>query len=520
LLPAAEVAPITTAAYVGGQGAQMLLAPRHPEETPAQEEERRLMGASMLFGSAGGGAKAAEVGMPDVGITAAEKTGNAIAHPINTAVDLAKGPANLLDAATLRRVFGYSPREIDGTEVTGQRSLANLAQGPINRSMGAAPRDVRYGDPAAGLINNNIAAPTNFGRLQAVNQVLDDISPKVDAALAANPKTIPVDDIINDSIKDASDAIHKSKMTPMEKRTANRQLEALREEEEKGDYSLVESNDIKQRIGDAVNWEKRPAPMATPVEDAYRSAYGQIRKAIDKAAPDVAGMNLNRTNLIAAQHALQDSLLREKIGQGPLAQSMGIFNPREWGAVAGHVLSPVLAPFGHAPEVEPEVGAAAGLPPELVPTTTALQSALDALRKEPNQTPDQEALANQLEQELQKQGEAARAKARTQESMQPFKKAGSAAPTNPTNGAAPTAPAPVTGNHSGESAASTEAINRVAAEKSGGVKIFRIDTRNPKVEIPVYGVDAVDARPSPYEKIVRRDASGHEFVLSQGLKAY
>jgi hypothetical protein len=359
LIPAAGVAPEAVSAYVIHQGLKSAIEPKRPDETEAQYEERRFMGLAMVAGGFTGAAEGANA--PDAVVNAAQAgthiIGHSLAHPLDTINNL-----------TGQRVFEYSPREVEGTEVTGRRSAANLAQGPINRSMGATPRDVRYGDPAKALIDNNIMAPTNIGRLQAVNQALADISPKVDAALAANPKTVDVDSIIEDRITQAQQEVQKSKMTPAEKRTANRQLEALREEEPKeGGYNLKDANDVKQRIGDVVNWEKRPAPMATPVESAYRATYGDIKSAINKASPDVAAMNENRTNLIAAQHSIQEgALLKSKVGQGPMAHSMGVFNPQLYEAIAGHALSPILAAFGHTPEI-PEVGAAAGTPESLVP---------------------------------------------------------------------------------------------------------------------------------------------------------
>lgn len=72
-------------------------------------------------------------------------------------------------------------------------------------------------------------------------------------------------------------------------------------------------------------------------------------------------------------------------------------------------------------------------------------------------------------------------------------------------------------NASGESPASAEAISRVASEKAGGIKRFRIDTRSGK-EVPLIGVDAVDAKAGPYDRIVQRGPKG-EVTLDEGLKA-
>lgn len=73
-------------------------------------------------------------------------------------------------------------------------------------------------------------------------------------------------------------------------------------------------------------------------------------------------------------------------------------------------------------------------------------------------------------------------------------------------------------NASGESSASLEAQSRIAGEKAKGLQRVKIDTRSGK-EIPLLGVDAVDAKPGPYDQIVMRDASGNEITLDQGERA-
>jgi hypothetical protein len=75
----------------------------------------------------------------------------------------------------------------------------------------------------------------------------------------------------------------------------------------------------------------------------------------------------------------------------------------------------------------------------------------------------------------------------------------------------------VTPNGSGESAASMEAINRVASEKKGGVKRVRIDTRSGN-EMPLIGTDAVDAQAGPYDVIVQRTPQG-DVELDRGVRA-
>ena len=73
-------------------------------------------------------------------------------------------------------------------------------------------------------------------------------------------------------------------------------------------------------------------------------------------------------------------------------------------------------------------------------------------------------------------------------------------------------------NGSGESGASQEAINRVASEKTQGIKTYRVDTRSGH-EVPISGVDAVDAVAGPFERIIQRAADGSETELDAGAKA-
>ena len=75
----------------------------------------------------------------------------------------------------------------------------------------------------------------------------------------------------------------------------------------------------------------------------------------------------------------------------------------------------------------------------------------------------------------------------------------------------------ITPNVSGESAASQEAISRVASEKAKGIKRVKIDTRS-GAEMPLIGVDAVDVKPGPHDVIVQRGPDG-ETVLDKGAQA-
>lgn len=73
-------------------------------------------------------------------------------------------------------------------------------------------------------------------------------------------------------------------------------------------------------------------------------------------------------------------------------------------------------------------------------------------------------------------------------------------------------------NSSGESSASQEAINRSESEKRQGIKRYRVDSRSQR-KVPIFGVDAVDARPNEYEHIIQVDKEGNETILDSGRKA-
>jgi len=86
-----------------------------------------------------------------------------------------------------------------------------------------------------------------------------------------------------------------------------------------GEVSVPEANSLKQRIGDAVNWEKRAVPMHDLAEKVYRSAYGAFKEVVNSAVPEAADLNSNLSNLIAAKNALKELWIQEKAGRGPLA---------------------------------------------------------------------------------------------------------------------------------------------------------------------------------------------------------
>lgn len=216
----------------------------------------------------------------------------------------------------------YNPKSIrEAATGTGSSSPMNVFQGPINRSLGALVRDVRYGDPSKALVDNGITSPTTSGRLQGVTAAINQLRPQVDAALAASPKKIDIIAILDPIVKKATDEINDAAEKPEAKLSAHEDVNAMwmnaLRKAPSGIADMQTANAIKQMIGDTFNWEKRPTAMMPYAEIAFRNAYGMIKEAINKNVPEVAEKNENLSNLISAKNALIETFARETTGAGP-----------------------------------------------------------------------------------------------------------------------------------------------------------------------------------------------------------
>src|SRR5581483_9241580 len=122
----------------------------------------------------------------------------------------------------------YNPKNLqEAASGTGSNSLLNAMQGPINRSIGTAVRDVRYGDPSKALVDNGILSLTTAGRLEGVTAKLQQIKPQVDQALANSPKQIDVVKVLDPIVKRATQEINESFETPEAKFAAHNDVNAL-----------------------------------------------------------------------------------------------------------------------------------------------------------------------------------------------------------------------------------------------------------------------------------------------------
>jgi hypothetical protein len=311
----------------------------------------------------------------DMGSTAADTmaltTGNPVAPRLRELSEGARPHGDLAtpvgrdltDAATLYlgekapTATEYSPREVNYKgDIEGALRPANAAQGAINKSVSAAQRDVRFGDPAQAIIDENILTPSTIGRQQAAAQKIAELKPQLDAKLAAAPKIdiAQFGPTFNNFINKLADAA----LTPAEVNEALDEASIALDRLQKyadhnGTISAQDLNEAKQALGDRVgDWESRATAKTRPdvVRNLYHQLYGQLRDAVNDAA-GTETLNKRLSNLIALKNSLAEralSVKRGSLGTGSMAQN-GILQRAE--AAAGHVAPAAIktAQTGAAP---------------------------------------------------------------------------------------------------------------------------------------------------------------------------
>jgi hypothetical protein len=216
-------------------------------------------------------------------------------------------------------------------EMSGPLPFTKTGRAAVNLSLGAQARDVTYGNPAKGLLNEGISKLTTgdfeaykdaLRQVAAVNAKINQIVPQLNTKLAASSAQIPIADAIDQPLEDAAiDVIRNPAMTQTEKDTAIHQLGGLRQSIHhslpQGATTATPSQfqAIKQAIGDRVNWGGATA-VTDEVKPAYRDLYGSLKNAIHDAVPGAASLDERLSNLMAAQNDLLQLSKAEEVGRG------------------------------------------------------------------------------------------------------------------------------------------------------------------------------------------------------------
>jgi hypothetical protein len=248
-------------------------------------------------------------------------------------------------------------------EMLGQLPLTKAGRAAVNLSLGAQARDVTYGNPAKGILNEGIKSPLTGdfeaykdalrqganqadaaqaagGRFAAVNQRVSQLVPKLNTALSRSQAQIPIADAIDQPLNDAAiDIIHNPAMTLTEKDAALTQLGGLQQSIHQSlppgatTASPADLQAIKQAVGDRVNWGGATA-VSDEVKPAYRALYGSLKSAIHDAVPQAATLDERLSNLLAAQNDLLQTSKLEEVGRG-----MGIARGKIGSSVLGAIQS-------------------------------------------------------------------------------------------------------------------------------------------------------------------------------------
>lgn len=151
-------------------------------------------------------------------------------------------------------------------------------------------------------------------------------------------------------------------MTDDQKIAAITQLGGLQKSLKEGLGDTItpqQANQIKQQIGDRVNWGGSVA-VTDEVKPAYRAVYASLNNAVTNAVPSVAQLNERLTNLYSARSDLQSLMRKEEVQGGPGALSGGLRSVLgrvgseagrilPWGSNAAQAAGPVVRGAGTVP---------------------------------------------------------------------------------------------------------------------------------------------------------------------------
>jgi hypothetical protein len=219
--------------------------------------------------------------------------------------------ATFLAAEKAPELTEYSPKRFKGGTVEGATRPANIAQGAINKSVGAAARDVRYGDPSRALVDEGITSPTVIGRQTATAQKIAEIKPQLDAALNNAAGRVSLHGTITPILDKFLAKLEDAALSPEEKQAANDEVAVAEDRISKyadhnGTISPREANEAKQEIGSRVgDWEKRPQPVSDLVQQTYHQLYGALKDEVNRLA-GTAELNSRMSNLLSLRNALAE----------------------------------------------------------------------------------------------------------------------------------------------------------------------------------------------------------------------
>lgn len=513
-----------------------------------------------------------------VGVTALPALPGAIAlAPVPTIVSLATGYAAGKGAKAVAKHYGGDEDTQNLAEDAGnilggtaggkggallnkaRPKLSNSIVGPLVKTpVSATLENSRFGRNPAQAITDEGLVGTREGVLKQADAKVKQLSDAVDAKLQNHPSAnaqIDAGPVIDSAIDNAVNAARKTGNAGIETR-----LEALRTalktQYGKTTGTPFEINQLKRQVGEVgsdLGAFKSTDPLEASAASAMADVYGGLKRAVNQHIPDVVPLNERVSNLIAAKTALRRNIaldtnksaisgmsvtnapfkLAEKtllsapartfagrvVNAGNKLDVPQIVQNVTGGGPAAPPLAPNTPPTTPIPNV-PGVNSPGSTPPVRLPNTVTNspvaaasfqnQAALRLFNKPYDQLTVPERL--QTLSEGAKLQDAARVPKSDAKSF-----------LDTLGGRDDSViPEPVsrvtTPNGSGESAASQEALSRVASERSQGIKRVRIDTRS-GTETPLFGPDAVDAKAGPFDRIVQRDASGHETTLDSGQRA-
>lgn len=178
----------------------------------------------------------------------------------------------------------------------------------------------------------------------------------------------------------AADIINNRAMTPAQKEAALDALGGLQQSMKEGlgeTISPMEANQIKQELGDRINWTGTSA-IGDEVKPAYRALYGSLKNAVNNAVPEMAPLNERLTNLYAAQQSLKRVVGVEEVGQGKGALGSAVTGiARRAEAIAGRPL-PFIATMAKGGRA---------IAPIAVPATPGMLSGIQANYPNPAVSP-------------------------------------------------------------------------------------------------------------------------------------